>query len=168
MKCQRCNKHEATAFIKKNINGNITELALCSSCAKETGQFDINFGFSDLFSNLFSDFGYSGAGFIGEKVTCPVCKSSFDDIARSGRVGCAKCYEIFNEQLIPTIRNYQRKTIHNGKTPSSKAVMPQADNRQSELQKLEAELKKAIQTQNFEYAAELRDKINNLKESEGK
>ncbi len=167
MKCQRCNNHEATAFIKKNINGNITELALCSSCAKNSGEFDMNFGFSDLFSNLFSDFIYSNAGFIGEKVTCPVCKSSFDDIARSGRVGCAKCYEIFNEQLIPTIRNYQRKTIHSGKRPSGKAVMPKSDNK-NELQNLESELEKAIQVQNFEYAAELRDKINTLKESEGK
>ena len=168
MKCQRCNKNEATTYIKRNINGNITETALCTDCAKETGQIDMNFGFTNLFSNLFADFAYPSMGVIGEAVTCPVCHSTFDDIARTGKVGCAKCYEVFSNQLIPTIRDFQRKTIHSGKRPDGKSIESNSVKEPSEKEKLEAELKNAIETQNFEYAAELRDKIKALGESEGK
>lgn len=37
MKCQHCNKNEATAYFKQNINGNVTEMHLCEDCAKELG-----------------------------------------------------------------------------------------------------------------------------------
>lgn len=168
MKCQRCNKNEATAYIKKNINGVVTETALCSDCARETGQFDMNFGFSDIFSNIFSDFVNPNIGYIGESVTCPVCHSTFEDIARSGRVGCGRCYDTFSEQLTPTIRDFQRRTIHNGKRPNGKIEVEKEEKQVSERERLEKELKEAIAAQNFEYAAELRDKIKGLNESEDK
>lgn len=35
MKCSKCNENEATIYIKKNINGVVTEKKLCANCAKE-------------------------------------------------------------------------------------------------------------------------------------
>ncbi len=174
MICQHCNKNEATTHIKKNINGEVTQMHLCSHCAKELGVMD-EFrmpAMSDLFGDSFLG-NFLGAGVpsmnsLAGVERCQSCGSSFNDIVKSGHIGCSDCYKKFEDRLEPSIKKIHGKTKHIGKfisynednsEASQSAVSPK-----NELDKLKEELKQAVKEQRFEDAAVLRDKINELTE----
>lgn len=166
MKCEHCNKREATTHIKKNINGSKIELHLCSECASELGVME-EFSAENLFADTF--FGnLLGAGIPAMNVLsgvdrCEYCGSSFNDIVKNGTVGCAHCYSRFEDKLEPSIIKIHGKTRHVGKNvtytsdESSKAEAPV-----NSVAILKEDLKQAIKEQRFEDAAVLRDKIKDL------
>ena len=169
MLCQNCNKNEATTHIKRIVNGEATENHLCSDCVKSLGYDDIfdsfNLKIPTLFSSFFRDtpFALSAA----KSVRCECCGSSFDDIVKSGMVGCANCYSTFRDKLMPSIERIHGKTFHAGKTPVMHKTIEVPGDKKSNAQLIgekSAELQEAIESQNFERAAVLRDEINKLRE----
>ena len=166
MKCQKCGNNNANTHIKTIVNGEFREYDLCSECAKKMG-----------YTNIFSDIDSEFSGFLGsffgnalparsQATHCDFCGSTYSDIVKTGQVGCANCYEVFESLLLPSIRKIHGNTTHCGKnsTASQKlAVKKQEEKTDKEkLAELKAELEKAINEQNFEYAAELRDKIKEM------
>ena len=166
MLCQHCNKNEATTHIKTMINGEYAEYRLCPECARELGYDnmfpDFTADFGGLLSGLFSNALPSRSG----AARCKTCGSTLNDIKRSGRVGCADCYDTFFNELLPTIRGIHGNTGHKGKKPGAIEYTVSEDNASSEkadkISAIKAELKKAIEDENFERAAELRDEIKEL------
>lgn len=166
MLCQHCHKNEATTHIKTMINGDYAEYRLCPECAQELG-------YGEMFPDLTADFGgllgsfFSALPARSGATRCKMCGSTLDSIKKSGKVGCAMCYDTFYSELMPTIRNVHGNTEHLGKNPVKLAsAEDKADEPKTadELDNLKTVLKKAIEDENFERAAELRDKI---KEREG-
>ncbi len=166
MKCQHCNNNEATTHIKKNINGNVTEMHLCSECAKELGvmeEFSPESFFNDTFFGNFLGAGVPAMNILSGIDHCEYCGSTFNDIVKSGRVGCANCYSKFEDRLQPTITKMHGNAKHIGKNVTyteDKEAEPEI----SELDKLKNDLKLAVQEQRFEDAAVLRDKIKEMNE----
>lgn len=169
MLCQNCGKHEATTHIKQVINGEYTQAHLCSSCAAKLGYGDVfsNFGFDigNFFGSFFSQPTKMLSG--AEAQRCPTCGMSFEEIAKSGKIGCADCYEKFYDLLLPSIQRIHGKTQHNGKIAKAKKKDEKLS-KEEILKQLKDEMAKAIEEQNFEHAAELRDKIKSVEESEEK
>ncbi|MBO4339520.1 MAG: UvrB/UvrC motif-containing protein [Clostridiales bacterium] len=165
MICQSCGKAEATTHFKRIINGEVTEGHLCSDCAKALGVNDMfsgfDFGFSDLLSEFFAD--SPVAALSANSVKCENCGSSFSDIVKSGRIGCADCYETFFDKLMPSIQRLHGNTKHEGKVPLNEVTNEPEE--ADEIATLREKMNKAIENEDFEEAAELRDKI---KELEGK
>ncbi|MDD6800067.1 MAG: hypothetical protein PUE85_06605 [Firmicutes bacterium] len=126
MLCQKCKKKTADYYYKQVINGHSSELALCSDCARamksETGfnfgdlGFNHNFLGSNLLEGLFLP--DDKAPRKKEPKTCPLCGSTFSDIAARGKVGCAKCYETFADELEPTIASVHGRAVHCGRKPA--------------------------------------------------
>lgn len=174
MKCQNCNENEANAYIRKNINGKVTEMHLCSECAEKLGvmhEFSVENIFGDtFFGNLLSS-GLESMNILSSVDRCEYCGSTFNDIVKNGLVGCAHCYDKFSDKLSDSISKIHGKTSHIGKTisyteePDKTAPAPQ-QNAKSELKKLKKDLKDAVSEQRFEDAAVLRDKIKALSEEE--
>ncbi len=161
MICESCGKNPATTHVKTIINGELTEYSLCAQCAQKLGYGNLLTGLGRNFSSLLG-------GFFGEMepdekevVRCKGCGSSFEDIARSGKVGCAECYHTFYNRLIPIIQRIHGKTRHRGKVPGNDLPQPKP---QSQLSLMRRELREAIDTENFERAATLRDRIRELEE----
>lgn len=167
MLCQHCNHNEATTHVKTNINGKVTEYMLCADCAKEMGYGSIFSDFHTDFNSLLGSFFSSALPARSGAARCTVCHSSFNDIAESGKVGCAECYETFFDELMPTIRRVHGNTEHTGKRPKAFAApqdvkeekVKEPVNKRDQLQK---ELDEAIKTQNFERAAEIRDELKGM------
>lgn len=167
MKCQKCNKNEATTHYTQIINGKKTEYYLCEDCAdinEETA--GLKSTFDDDFENFFS--GFFGNHFFGQpdyfettNDVCKVCKMSFDEFLNTGRLGCSHCYEAFASRLLNPLKQIHGRAEHTGKIPSR---MGGELKKKREIEKLEAELKDAVGTQNFEEAARLRDKIKDLRD----
>lgn len=168
MKCQKCKKREANTHIKKVVNGEYTELMLCSECAHAMG-YDNVFALEipDMFGGLLQSFLGGALPARSGASRCPVCGSTYGDITNTGKVGCAHCYEAFYDELLPSIKRIHGNTKHSGKVPQDIEYTEQKPEItfEDEVESLKAELKKAIDEQNFELAAELRDKIK-AKEAE--
>lgn len=90
------------------IEGTKYESHFCKDCYVEvTGDFTENDG-SVFWTNLYGD------GGLEESLACPVCGTRYCDYRRTGLLGCPSCYDIFKEQLLPTIRNIHGKDTHIG------------------------------------------------------
>lgn len=161
MKCQKCNEREATTHIQKIINGKKTEYHLCNICAAEVGEFPFS---------LKNDFDALFGGFFGNSLkqtplsaqkACPNCNMTLSEFLKSGRLGCSSCYESFKDSLSRPLRQIHGATEHTGKIPrrGGKKVSTAA-----RIRRLQSELAAAVENQEFETAARLRDEINALKE----
>ena len=178
MLCQSCGKNTATTHVKTIINGALSEYALCPECAKKLGYADLfgdwGFNFGALLGNLFpQEEAQDQQQQIPEQDQtrlCHFCGSSFEDIVRTGKVGCANCYKTFYNRLIPSIRRIHGNAVHQGKKPGSAAMIlrPKTELQpvETELELKQREMEKAIKEQNCEYAAVLRDEIKLLKEEQ--
>lgn len=160
MLCQKCGKRTANVHYKQVINGVVKEEFLCSECASAFNMSTpFENGADELFGNLFAGSSvFSGRA----KRACPLCGATARDISVSGKVGCAKCYEVFKDELQRTVVGIHGNVHHVGRAPGKHK---EAMELQARLDALKAEQQKAIEEQNFELAAELRDKINELSAS---
>lgn len=161
MLCEKCGKRQANTVYQENINGCVTTMHLCEDCAPE-----INVGslFADMYKgweSVMGSFFGTSQPMIGAKDTdfCPTCSSRLSDFSNGGRIGCADCYSHFREGLLPSVHRIHGKTNHVGKIPASAG---ESVKMRRELTELKTSLSKAIEEQNFEEAAKLRDKINEI------
>ncbi len=167
MLCQHCQKNEATTHVKTMINGEYAEYRLCPECAHELG-------YDNMFSDFTADFGGLLGSFLSAALParsgathCKLCGSTMDDIKRTGKVGCSECYDTFFSELMPTIRSVHGNTGHIGKRPVIEYETIDDEKKTPEekgesVDDLRAELKQAIEDENFERAAQLRDRIKEL------
>ncbi len=169
MLCENCKKNEANTTLTKNINGHVTVQHLCAECAAKKGLGAMGSVFGSMLGGIFSDFvGPSPAA------KCRVCGSTFADFTRTGKAGCPSCYEEFYPQLLPTLQRIHGKTGHVGKAGSVKENEPTAQaansssvedkpapapTKEDKITELKARLDKAVEAQEYEQAAALRDEI---------
>ncbi len=166
MLCQSCGKNQANTHIKRIINGELTEYVLCEKCAAKMGYSNIFEGFGFDFDNLLGSFFANNEPKLMPQINkrCDFCGASFEDISSSGKVGCAKCYEVFFEQLMPSIKRIHGNIKHSGKYASA---VGEENLIKNQIQTLNERMKVAINEQNFEEAAKIRDELKVLKEKEG-
>lgn len=173
MLCDICGKDQATVHLTEIIDEKMTELHLCEECAQKKGaQMESHFGLADLLAGL-ADLGGQFTSTKKEtRVKCPRCGLTYEDFKKVGRLGCGECYTAFKEALLPLLKRIHGSTQHYGKSPrkvsksvkAQKAVAEQKD----ELQDLKNKLQKAIQLEEFEEAARLRDMIRDLEKKDKK
>lgn len=167
MLCQNCKKNEATTHIKRVINGEATQSHLCTSCAQNLGYNNFFDEFSFNLPSFFSGFFEDNLLPLGESRLdrCEKCGCSFDDIIKSGNVGCANCYDKFYSRLLPSIQRIHGKVKHAGSVPENipEPTVPKEKTPEEKIADLENEMTKAVEEQNFERAAILRDEIKRMK-----
>ncbi len=176
MLCDVCNKNQATVHLTEIVDDQMTELHLCDDCArKKSMEMEQQFGLSDLLAGLV-DFGkqFSGAEKGVAAVKCTHCGLTYEDFRKIGRLGCSECYASFSKYLGPLLKRIHGACQHMGKTPASYTEMPFKPQK-SEITgtlDLKERLQRAIEREEFEEAAKLRDAIKeaeqNTKEPEQK
>lgn len=164
MLCDICGVNEASVHLTEIIDEQTTELHLCEQCAKEKGaSMEHHFGLADLLAGL-AAFGTELEGPPVVKTRCANCGMGYDDFMKMGRLGCYECYGAFRKNLEPLLKKIHGSVQHIGKSPI-KLEKPFKD--KTELALLKERLQKAIQLENFEEAAKLRDKIRDLENKNG-
>ncbi len=162
MLCQDCKKKDATVHLTQIVDNEKVTVNLCKECADKRG-----------FHNPFegpvfplTQFLASMAGQLSEKKLpkderkCPVCGNGFSDFSKIGRFGCGSCYTTFRKEISELIQKIHGTSTHKGKTPQTPSgeIMKTLQ----EEKKLQDELKKAIEKEDFEKAALIRDRIKTL------
>ncbi|MBI1313862.1 DNA helicase UvrBC [bacterium] len=160
-KCRQCSK-PATLHITEVRKGEATEIHLCESCAKDYLQTpeppadSPDFEFDKLVEA--DDESLEG---IDDRI-CPNCGITFKEFRSQGRLGCPHDYVEFASDLNALLENIHGETQHCGKLPRR---APDSSRRQHQLIRLRSELKSAIEGENYETAARLRDEIHSIEQS---
>ena len=161
-KCRRCTK-PATLHITEIRNGEAQALHLCEGCAKEYLE-SVSPGSppeeSVAFESGMPD--EADADDVPDErdaLTCPQCGITFKQFRSQGRLGCPHDYVAFREELVPLIESIHGELQHAGKVPRH---VPGISRKQYDLLKLRSDLKSAVQNEQYEDAAKLRDQIQQL------
>ncbi|MFH1338940.1 MAG: UvrB/UvrC motif-containing protein [Candidatus Omnitrophota bacterium] len=165
MLCDLCNKNQATVHLTEIIDDQMSELHLCEECArKKSIQMEQQFGLADLLAGL-AEFTKPEEESEAASVKCANCGLSYRDFKKIGRLGCSECYSGFSKYLMPLVKKIHGSARHVGKTPQ-KAVAKIEE--QVDIGELRVRLQRAIEKEEFEEAARLRDKIRELEKNESK
>ena len=152
MICQHCNKNPAVVNYFEQINGNKFEYHLCASCYADLyGELNNKVN-NSLLAGLFSTS-------MPRKKVCPVCRTSFADFERDGLLGCTSCYDVFKEELIPSILRIHGKTEHIGKIGKNKDEL----GLHRQLKSLQEQLENALRVKDFREANRLNRQIHAIK-----
>lgn len=157
----------ATLHITDIQDGVVEALHLCQSCAEEyfanaeqVPDPDEPASFADKLQEITDSDLESEA----EKLVCPNCGITFNEFRSKGRLGCPHDYITFEEELLPLLENIHGSTQHVGKYPKR---APDASRKQFELIRLRNELNLAIEDEDYEEAARLRDLIKDVGQESG-
>lgn len=157
MKCQKCPKTATLHITEILTQEQFEELHLCEDCAQK-------YLYEPHDKGIASSAGVTSeeleeAPFLGRQ--CDVCGLKFVEFRNSGRLGCPHDYEEFREELTPLLENIHGEIQHTGKSPRRR---PENKERQAELIQLRKRLLEAVNTEAYEEAARIRDRIRQLEE----
>lgn len=161
MICESCGKNEAHVHLTKIINGQKQELNICENCAQELEGFQSPFSFQNILSGIMEYMSPTTQTAKSYEIVCKNCGTSYNDFKRYGLLGCSKCYKSFAPYINTVIKRVQGNTEHMGKIPKKlgKGIIEKR-----KLASLKEDLQKAIANEEFEKAAQIRDKIKSFKE----
>lgn len=178
MLCDRCQKRDAKILYTEIINGTKKEQHLCEECAADYTSFQMEkpilnseLTLGDLLSTLLEAYSAPDSNNEpGENISdfvCKKCGTTYEEFLQKGRFGCAECYRSFNSELGKTIKGIQGSDVHTGKRPKGYVTSTdQIIKGISETEKLTLKLHEAIEREEFEEAARLRDIIKQMKKEE--
>jgi protein arginine kinase activator len=156
------------------VNQEKATVHLCKECAAARGFHspldNVPFPLAEILSGIAATTpGAASSVTSVETITCPSCGLTFDGFTRQGRFGCGECYKAFRSRLEPIMRKIHGASLHRGRAPELASSKDESGETVSvrEEERLEIELKKAIESEDFERAAELRDKLKTFRETAG-
>ena len=159
MLCENCKKAIASVHLTEIKSGKRIEKHLCEECARSMNlPHKHAISISDLLGALMEkgqDKESSGEG----DAECPQCGMTLSEFRRKGRLGCARDYEVFGEDMSKLLEKIHGSSRYVGKVPAGHGAKPVYEN---ELVRLKHRLKKAIKAEAYEEAAEIRDRIIEL------
>ena len=157
LKCSHCSK-PATIHLTQIVNNKIIKVDLCESCAQAMGVTDSEgYSLADLLSktDLSPEKGEA-------QITCQGCGLTTADFRRTGRLGCAACYQSFVPLIQPVLEEMHAGTAHKGKIPD---VALSRQSSMAKLHRLKIALHQAIAEEAYENAAKFRDEIQACEEA---
>jgi protein arginine kinase activator len=161
-KCGRCSK-PAVLHITEIREGDVQALHLCEGCAKEYLSTS-EAGGPPTETAVAESPGDSAESSEVDQQTCPSCGITFKEFRSQGRLGCPHDYIAFQSELMPLLENIHGETQHVGKAPKR---APQASQHQFKLVRLRSLLKAAVDEEQYEEAARLRDEIQQVESDLG-
>jgi len=182
MLCQKCQQNPATVFFSQTVGNQTTQSHLCEACAKEEtqaygGMNPFNFNPFAAFSDFLNNFMAWDEGAIAEvnsgrtkpatvdpQQQCPYCGYQLSFFRQNGRLGCTKCYEAFKTTLGPLVSSIHGNVKHvpEVEPPTSKPPVEERRSQKPEIKALREKITQAIQGENYEEAARLRDEVKKL------
>lgn len=170
MLCDDCGRHEAVVHITQIGPQGRVEKNLCESCAAGYSEFagvsqtdKRHVSVDDFLRGIFNNVPApeTQEKNVSGELVCPRCGMSYRDFSQTGKIGCAACYGTFRQQLEPMLRRIHGSSVHRGKIPHrSGGTLELKQN----ITLLQQQLKACVEQEEYEKAAELRDKVRAMKQ----
>lgn len=159
MKCENCGERDASVHFTQIRNNRKSEMHLCKECAKSKGFHnpldDVPFPLAEFLTSMVQRGGAPSDPIA--RLVCPECGMRFIDFSRIGRFGCGQCYTAFRAPLEDLFRKVHGAVQHRGRGPETQ--LRSLPSPVEEEVRLKEDLKQAIEREDFELAAELRDRL---------
>jgi protein arginine kinase activator len=161
MVCDNCGSTQAVVHLTQIVNNQMSTHRLCEKCAAEKGletaPEPANLPLTDFLAQMGKDPAVEGDP---ASTQCSFCGLTFRDFRETGRLGCPHCYETYAPHLQRLLRRVHGGTQHVGKVylPPD----PSASDLERRLDTLRRKLNRAVEAEDFERAAQLRDEIRTL------
>ena len=147
MKCQNCGKNEVNFHYSSNVNGCVTEAHLCLDCAEKQG-----FSFSHMLDsgNIIENF-FPPSGF-------------YDGLPKMPVIGFRQMFPYCGLPVLGV--QFEERACENGcAAPDTKTPVAKVDGemrKRREINAIREQMRIAADKEDFEKAAELRDKIKQI------
>jgi len=158
MVCEHCKERDAVVNLTKIKDNAVTHQHLCERCAAEQGvETTVAQQPTPALTDFLQAVNQQASAAPGDQAACHFCGATARDFRQSGRVGCARCYGAFERSLRELLRRLHGGARHTGKryAPPAPEVVEEA----GQLGQLRDRLQRAIDAEQFELAAELRDRL---------
>ena len=165
MKCDECGERDSVFHIVTIKDGERSERNLCPQCMakyrREMPELNIK-SLAGLLSNLLQD---------GNKtqkeepdpstaaLCCPQCGMTYGEFSKGGMLGCSECYKAFKEPLGRLLQRIHGSSQHSGHVP---AGAHSGSSIRMNIERLKAQLHRAVEAEEYEEAAKYRDAIRTL------
>lgn len=166
MKCEKCKKNEATIHFTQIKDDEVVSFNLCKECAEKKGLNGVKFdsemqpSFTPEQKNQVLSELAEGESGTALSDSCPFCGCTLEDIKKTGRMGCGRCYYSFEKQVDLLLRRIQGSSFHVGKRSGKPESASYSD--QLKMRELKKRLNDAVKVEKYEEAARLRDEIIQL------
>ncbi len=157
MVCDSCRERDAVVHLTQIVDGTVAQVHLCERCAAEKGVETTVAAPKTPLAGLLQSVQQQLAATPSDQVRCAFCQSTYKDFRATGRLGCARCYGTFEASLRDLLRRVHGSTRHAGRRYRPPA--PEAMQRVSTVLELREQLRRAIELEQFEKAAQLRDAL---------
>jgi protein arginine kinase activator len=160
MLCDECHERDAVLNLTQIVKNAVTQLHLCEKCAAERGiEATVSMPTHPLGAFL-DAVQQQAVQHPGDAARCANCGTSLKDFRASGRLGCAQCYSAFEHSLRDLLRRVHGNAQHVGRR--YEVPNPALLERDANIGALRTRLQLAIEREEFETAAQLRDQIRTL------
>ncbi|HYV97409.1 MAG TPA: UvrB/UvrC motif-containing protein [Gemmatimonadaceae bacterium] len=159
MLCDHCHERDAVVSVTNVESNAVVQLHLCEQCAMAKGvEFTPSMPAHPLAGVLQA--AHDQASLMSDAPRCSFCGTTPQEFRDTGRLGCAQCYGAFAESLRELLRRVHGHARHVGRRHVPRN--PEAASRAGSLAVLREKLRRAVEREEFELAAALRDEIQGL------
>ncbi|NLW51268.1 MAG: DNA helicase UvrBC [Candidatus Brocadiaceae bacterium] len=155
--CEKCGKRRATWHLTDFVDGTCRQQHLCDEChaGTEDGARKMDAAFRRLIAAVVPE--------LQEQIVprCPLCGIDYLEFRQHMQLGCPNDYEAFAEPLGLLLERVHGASQHGGKTPPREGPEAAVHSR---VRSLRRQQQRAIAQENYELAAELRDRIGKLEQ----
>ena len=158
MLCENCKERDGVVTLTQVKQGAVVQLRLCEKCAAEQGvETSVATATNKPLGDFLQAVQQQSLTMPGDQGTCDFCGATTRDFRASGRLGCARCYAAFERSLRELLRRLHGTPRHSGRRyqPPAPELLEQA----SLVGQLKERLRRAVDSEQFELAAELRDRL---------
>ena len=158
MKCEVCGLKDAVIHIRQIQKDLVHELHICEECAQDKGiirEEESELPIANLLSGLLEGRDFTEAA--EARDVCPRCGRKASEFRKLGKLGCPECFKAFDRDVRTIIAKMAGKPRHAGKV--SRALANQGGGRAAENEGLQEALREAVEKEEYEKAALLRDRI---------
>lgn len=156
--CDRC-ESPATVHLTEIKNGAKTESHLCEECARALHVPQPSKELQKLLKSFTPPGAAESASGVADAV-CPDCGMTYSEFRKSGRFGCARDYAAFGDPLLRLLKKIHRSTTYTGKSPKGDVI--EDGEVVNAVTRARRELRQAVELEDYEAAARLRDEIRRL------
>ena len=157
MLCDVCQERDAVVKVTQVGEQGKTLVQMCERCAAERNiETTVSLSKNPL-GEFLLDLQNQTSPTSTDTARCNFCNATLRDFRATGRLGCAQCYTAFEPSLRDLLRRVHGSSKHLGRRYESPEIAMSEE--QTELHELRERLRRAIESEQFELAAELRDRI---------
>jgi len=160
MLCDNCRERDAVVHLTQIVQSAVTQVHLCEKCAAERGVETTVAAPKHPLGDFLQAAQQQMTVAQGDATRCAFCSATLRDFRASGRLGCARCYGAFEASLRDLLRRVHGSSRHAGKTYAP--PQPEMFERATTLGELRDRLRRAVEMEQFELAATLRDQIRGV------